>query len=111
MGCQKEIAAQIVDRGGDYVLTVKDNQPHLRAAIEATFNQAEAEDFEGWHLDVWETTEHGHGREETRTYSILTVPPDWELAKVWSGLRVIGICISERTLNGKTSAEVRYFIG
>jgi hypothetical protein len=30
MGCQKTIAAKIIERGGDYVLTVKDNQPHLR---------------------------------------------------------------------------------
>ena len=29
MGCQKDIAAKIVAGGGDYVLTVKDNQPSL----------------------------------------------------------------------------------
>jgi predicted transposase YbfD/YdcC len=29
MGCQKEIARKIVDGGGDYLLAVKDNQPHL----------------------------------------------------------------------------------
>lgn len=29
MGCQKAIAQQIVDQGGDYVLTVKENQAHL----------------------------------------------------------------------------------
>jgi hypothetical protein len=35
MGCQKAIARQIVARGGDYVLTVKDNQEHLREDLEA----------------------------------------------------------------------------
>ena len=34
MGCQKAIAKKIVERGGDYALTVKDNQEHLREDIE-----------------------------------------------------------------------------
>src|SRR5262249_13143682 len=29
LGCQTEIAKSVVGGGGDYVLTVKDNQPHL----------------------------------------------------------------------------------
>lgn len=29
----------------------------------------------------------------------------------WAGLNVIGMCHHESTRNGKTSAEVRYFIG
>src|SRR4051794_25106688 len=33
MGCQKAIAAKIVEGGGDYVLTVKDNQEHLRQDV------------------------------------------------------------------------------
>lgn len=31
--CQKEVAEKVRDRGGDYVITVKDNQPELRADI------------------------------------------------------------------------------
>jgi hypothetical protein len=37
MFCQKEICQQIVDDGGDYLIAVKDNQPELKAAIEAEF--------------------------------------------------------------------------
>jgi hypothetical protein len=33
MGCQKEIAAQIINGGGDYVLAVKDNHPKLASRI------------------------------------------------------------------------------
>ena len=40
MGCQKEIARDIVDGGGDFVIAVKDNQPKLREAIEAYFDEA-----------------------------------------------------------------------
>src|SRR5262249_26139942 len=33
LGCQKAIARQVVQQGGDYVLTVKDNQEQLLADI------------------------------------------------------------------------------
>ena len=35
--CQRELCAQIVDSGGDYLFVVKDNQPELKAAVEAEF--------------------------------------------------------------------------
>lgn len=37
MFCQRELCQQIVTAGGDYLLVVKDNQPELKAAIEAEF--------------------------------------------------------------------------
>ena len=37
--CQKSIAAKIVERGGDYVFPVKDNQKTLRQDIETPFNE------------------------------------------------------------------------
>src|SRR6185437_566092 len=39
MGCQKEIAQDIVDGSGDFVIAVKDNQPKLRQAIETHFEK------------------------------------------------------------------------
>jgi hypothetical protein len=35
--CQRDVCQQIVDQGGDYLFVVKDNQPELKAAIEAEF--------------------------------------------------------------------------
>src|SRR3954451_13998656 len=46
MGCQKEIAAAIVDGGGDFVLAVKDNQPRLRGAIAGYFLEHLERDLE-----------------------------------------------------------------
>ncbi len=40
LGCQKEIVAQIVDQGGDYVIAVKGNQEKLEAAVHATLGAA-----------------------------------------------------------------------
>ena len=37
--CQKSIAAKIVERGGDYIFPVKDNQKTLRQDIETAFNE------------------------------------------------------------------------
>jgi hypothetical protein len=40
MFCQRDLCRQIVDSGGDYLFVVKDNQPELKAAIEAEFRPA-----------------------------------------------------------------------
>src|SRR5262245_20257382 len=48
IGCQKEIARQIVSQGGDYALTVKDNQPNLAADIlSSSFTGAQEVDTRG----------------------------------------------------------------
>src|SRR6476619_4401000 len=61
MGCQKEIARGIVEAGGDYVLTVKDNQPHLLADIQECFAAALENDFAGLKHDSYQTKDKGHG--------------------------------------------------
>ena len=47
MGCQREIAQQIVDGGADYVLAVKENQGQLYESIRDRFDGAEAFGFDG----------------------------------------------------------------
>ena len=110
MGCQKEIADMIVERGGDFVLPVKDNQPTLHAAIQAAFEKALEHDFAGLKHDHYETAERGHGRQETRCYDIITDPPAFDVLG-WSKVRVIGMCGRERICDEKVSTEVTYFIG
>jgi predicted transposase YbfD/YdcC len=110
MGCQKEIAATIVERGGDYVLTVKDNQPTLLADIQACLERALDNNFAGVQHDEYVTQESGHGREERRYYTIL-IDPEFASKNVWAKLRVVGMCHSECIRAGKPSSETRYFIG
>ena len=57
MGCQKEIARDIVDGGGDFVINLKDNQPKLREAIEAHFNKHLELDLEYLQYRSHETSE------------------------------------------------------
>lgn len=111
MGCQKNIAAKIVDGGGDYLLTVKDNQPTLLADIQDSFIQAHDTDFAGLDFDEYETTDSGHGRIETRTYTIIKNPTTLQQKDLWAELKVIGMCVARRVVKDKESVEVRYFIG
>jgi len=111
MGCQKAIAAKVIEGGGDYVLTVKENQEHLQADIRAALNQAYESNFAGLEYDTYETQERGHGREEYRCYTVLHCTDGIRQAADWARLTTIGLCYSERTLNGVTSEELRYFIG
>jgi predicted transposase YbfD/YdcC len=111
MGCQKKIAAQVVDQGGDYLLTVKDNQEHLLADIRRAFADACEADYAGLEHDTYESQERGHGRDEYRCYTVLHCTRGLRNAADWQGLTTIGMCYSERTANGVRSEELRYFIG
>ena len=111
MGCQKAIAQKVVDQGGHYALTVKDNQEHLLEDIQQAFARAFDADLAGLDYDTYQTRERGHGREEYRCYTVLRTTEGIRQAGAWAGLTTIGMCYSERTVGGETATEVRYFIG
>jgi predicted transposase YbfD/YdcC len=111
MGCQKAIAQKIVAGGGNYALTVKENHEHLYDDIQQSFINACDKDFFGLKHDTYETRERGHGREEYRCYTVLHHTEGLRNASEWAGLTTIGMCYTERTIGGKTSHELRYFIG
>lgn len=109
MGCQKEIAAKIVEAKADYVLGLKGNQGKLLNDVQLYLDAL----FIGklkCPNDHSETVEKGHGRFEKR-YCLVTDCIDWLEEKVkWAGLRSIGMMISERTIKGVTTIERRYYI-
>jgi predicted transposase YbfD/YdcC len=61
MGCQRAIAEQIIDQGGDYVLGLKGNQGTLHDDVEEFFTVAYAHDFAGVAHDYAEELDKGHG--------------------------------------------------
>ncbi len=111
MGCQKAIAQKVVDQGGHYALTVKENQEHLLEDIQQLFLKALDNDLAGFDHDVYQTRERGHGREEYRRYTVLYTTEGIRQAGAWAGLTTIGMCYTERTVKGVTATEARYFIG
>ena len=112
MGCQKEIAKQIIQDGGDYVLAVKDNQPKLCEAIEDFFLQRhENDDFRDHACRQHTTIERSRGRTEERYYSIAPVPESMRSScRAWKGLASIGQVISMTTCGEKQTSDVRYYI-
>jgi predicted transposase YbfD/YdcC len=110
MGCQVAIAEAIIAAGADYVLAVKENQPTLHAGIEAHFLDHLEDDFARVKVSRHETTEHGHGRDEHRTYLVCDAPAGLPDRGRWKGLKRIGIAISDTVRDGKPSDDVRYYI-
>jgi predicted transposase YbfD/YdcC len=110
MGCQTEIAAAIVAEDADYVLAVKGNQPTLHDGIAKFFLDHLEDDFVRVKSSRHQTSERGHGREETRMYHVCLVPDDLPDRSRWTKLRAIGIAINNTLRDGKQTSEVRYYI-
>ena len=56
------------------------------------------------------TDEKSRDRVEKRTCYVITDLAKIRSRKQWKGLKAIGVVVSERTLNGVTSSETRYYI-
>lgn len=111
MGCQKEIAKQIVERGGDYVLTVKGNHAKLLEDIEATIEKALEGELAPGVTRQTTTREQGHGRAEVRSYVVVEDVTGLRDRKSWPKVAIVGMCYRERTVGSQTTTEISYFIG
>lgn len=109
MGCQKEVAAKVVDRGGEYLLAVKGNQPRLLEDARKALGEA-MDAAGGGACEVHSTGGKGHGRKESRLYVVTHLVGGIRDLELWPGLSSVGMCVSEREVGGKKSEEVRYFI-
>ena len=104
MGTQKKIAKQIIDGGGDYILSLKGNHSTLHEEV-AEFLQEENHNlcFQSEEVDC------GHGRIETRK-CIATESISWLGKLKFPGQKSIFAIDSTRILNNKETQETRYFI-
>src|SRR5271165_5606522 len=105
MGCQKEIAAKIRAGGGDYVLSVKDNQPHLFEDLQDCFGKALDTDFAGLDWSFHEECYKGHGREEKHSVYTILNPAGIRDQELWKDLKAITFVYSERQELGKATTE------
>jgi predicted transposase YbfD/YdcC len=110
MGCQKEIATTIRDRGADYVLAVKGNQEHLEQDVVAAFTRYDEGQTRPEFVSRQEATDKGHGRTEYRRVDAMPIPRDLRHREEWKDAR--SICRVARVYQekGAEKAEVRYFI-
>jgi predicted transposase YbfD/YdcC len=108
MGCQREIAAQIVDQGGDYILALKANRPDLLEDVIDCFAMAEQPDASR------RTVEKDHGRLEVRVCETIGEPAviAWLDPEVrWPGLQTIVRVTATRQVGEQAATTaVRYYL-
>lgn len=115
IGCQREIAKQITDAKGHYVLQVKDNQPTLLAKVKALLDEAALEQMKGWKGSMSQDVDAGHGRVETRRVWLTTEVNHLgaDLLALWPSVRAIAAVERVREVMGKepkVSTERHYYI-
>ena len=110
MGCQKKIAKQIIKQGGNYVLSLKDNQPTLRQDVASIFAKGTERQFKKMLHRRVRKKDHGHGRIDTRVYTLISAREELEFKRRWPGLSGIGKIESTRNINNVIETEVRYFL-
>jgi predicted transposase YbfD/YdcC len=111
MGCRKDIARDIVDGGGDFVIAVKDNQPKLSEAIGTLVMKHLEGEVEALRHRSHETNEHGHGRRDERSYFVAQVPSDFASKEEWPWIKAIGTAVRITThADGTQSDEVRFYM-
>lgn len=110
MGTQTAIAAAIQDRGADYVLAVKDNQPKLAESIEDFWRSFRAHPAVHTPHSFAQTVEKDHGRLETRRCYVFDQLECLDQPQQWQGMRCFAVLESERTIGDKTTGERRLYI-
>jgi predicted transposase YbfD/YdcC len=118
MGCQKAIAAQIIDGGGDYLLSLKGNQTSLHEDVRLFFEDARAHAFfqknpdQRINYQYAEKREKDHGRiERRRVWMVEGDEIAWlQQKEQWKGLSSLVAVQSERRIGEKITLETRYFL-
>jgi predicted transposase YbfD/YdcC len=110
MGTQPNIAQAIRDRGADYLLAVKDNQPRLAESIDDFFIAFEAAPAKTPH-QFHEVVEKDHGRIEVRRCYVFNQLDCLHAPERWPDLTSFVVITTERTIRGKaTSTERRVYL-
>jgi len=112
MGTQTEIAQQIIDQQGDYVLSLKANHPTLYAQVQGWFEAAQATAFAGIELSYEQRVEAAHHRREHRQIWVVpaTVIAELHQPTAWAGLKSLVRVIRVRHLWNKTTREVQFYL-
>ncbi len=124
MGCQKEIAREIIEADADYVLALKGNHAtvheEVKSFLDAEFDRelqsppapkpSSKKPPVAPTFAFLETADKGHGRLEIRRY-FQSIAIDWfEDISQWEGLQSVGMVESSREIKGQISVERRYFL-
>jgi predicted transposase YbfD/YdcC len=110
IGTQTEIAATILERGGDYLLALKANRPATLKDVEDFFADPPPDA-----PDTFEATDGGHGRIESRRHAVchdvawLFSDRRYPGEVAFPGLAMMGMVERETLRDGKTTQERCYY--
>ena len=105
LNCQRAIARQIIDQGGDYALALKGNQGTLHEDVVLLLDDPETKP-----VTAKPVVDTDHGRIETRTASVST-EIDWlQKQHQWPGLKAVGKVVRMRETAEKTTTETAYYL-
>lgn len=111
MGTQTAIAEQIVEGGGDYILSLKGNQGNIHEDVEQVFTWARQRQFKDIPHEFCQTLSSGHGRIDIRRHWLLDGVEHLVNAERWAGLKRVGLVEAERRILGQPpTIEQRYYL-
>ena len=111
MGCQRDIAEQIIEQKGDYILRVKENQGGLLEEIDDAFKHAENTNYKKMtYYTASDEINNDHGRIESRKCIVLPLMYLMTLKSKWKGLQSLVMIVSERETPTEKTIEYRYYI-
>jgi predicted transposase YbfD/YdcC len=105
LNCQREIARQIIERGGDYVLALKNNHRALHADVGLLLAHPRYEA-----VDKHSTMDNDHGRIETRTSLVSTEVEALQKRHRWPGLTAVGKVTRRRDTATRATHETAYYL-
>jgi predicted transposase YbfD/YdcC len=105
LNCQRAIAQQIIDQGGDYALALKGNQTTLHDDVVRFFDDPASQI-----ITAKPDVDAGHGRIETRTATVSSEIEWLQEIHGWPGLKAIGTVERLRETTAKTTAETAYYL-
>jgi len=113
MGCQTEIAAEIIAQDAEYVLALKGNQGRLHEDVAEMFAYFEKIDFAGVEHDYHRSVNGGHGRIEIRECWTFD-PHQWadyfRTLQHWPQLRTVVMVVAQRQTDAQVTRETRFYI-
>jgi predicted transposase YbfD/YdcC len=99
----RETAAAIRERGGDYVLALKGNRGSLRDEAQVLLADADPE-------QAAITIEKSHGRHEERCAWVKKVPEQWAGQYEFKDLAAVARIDALRRINGQETRQTRYYV-
>lgn len=113
LGCQTEIAEQIIEREAEYVLSLKENQGQLYEDVERLFVDLEESHYQAYACDYEKTVNKAHGRIEIRECWTISDPEVLRHLRGfanWKNLATVSRIRAQRWIGAEKSSEDRYHL-